>query len=86
MLIFVGAGLYDERDITLKGLEAIKEADIVYAECYTSRLTGTTLKKLEEIYGKKIHVLEREDIEIYAERILENAKEKKVVLLSGGDA
>jgi len=32
MLTFIGLGLYDEKDITLKGLEAIKDADVVYAD------------------------------------------------------
>lgn len=32
MLTFVGLGLYGKKDITLKGLEAIRDADVVYAE------------------------------------------------------
>jgi len=87
MLTFVGLGLYDEKDITLKGLEAIKEADVVYAEFYTSPLGDKTVEKMEEVYGKRISVLERGDIEENVEEgILKLAKNKKVVLLSGGDA
>ena len=87
MLTFVGLGLYDEKDITLKGLEAIKEAGVVYAEFYTSPLGGKTVEKMEEVYGKRISVLERGDIEENVEEgILKLAKNKKVVLLSGGDA
>ncbi len=86
MLTFIGLGLYDESDISLKGLEAIKNADMVYAEFYTSRLLGTTLEKMELLYGKKIALLKRENIEQNPERILENAKTNKVALLCGGDA
>ena len=32
MLTFIGLGLYDEKDITVKGLEAVKMVDAVYAE------------------------------------------------------
>jgi diphthine synthase len=38
MLYLVGLGLADETDITVKGLEAVKKADRVYLEAYTSIL------------------------------------------------
>lgn len=87
MLTFVGLGLYDEKDVTLKGLEAIRDADVVYAEFYTAPLGGKTVERMEMVYGKRISVLERGDIEENAEEtILKIAKNQKVVLLSGGDA
>ncbi|MDI6811647.1 MAG: diphthine synthase [archaeon] len=87
MLTFVGLGLYDEKDITLKGLEAIRTADVVYAEFYTSPLGGKRVEKMEEVYGRKIFILQRSDIEEHAEKvILEHAKNQNVVLLCGGDA
>ncbi len=87
MLTFVGLGLYDEKDITLKGLEAIRDADVVYAEFYTAPLGGKTVERMEEAYGKRIFVLERGEIEENAEEvILKHAKIQKVVLLTGGDA
>ncbi|MBK5190177.1 MAG: diphthine synthase [Methanosarcinales archaeon] len=87
MLTFVGLGLYDEKDITVKGLEAIRAADTVFAEFYTSPLGGKTIEKMEEEYGKRIALLERSDIEEHAEEIiLKRAKHQNVVLLSGGDA
>ncbi|WP_406662128.1 diphthine synthase [Methanolobus sp. ZRKC3] len=84
MLTFIGLGLFDENDISLKGLEAIREADMVFAEFYTSFLMGSTIEKLEELYGKKVNVLSREDVEQYPDW-LENAKDKDVVFLTGGD-
>jgi len=87
MLTFVGLGLYDEKDITVKGLEALRSADAVFAEFYTSPLGGKTVEKMEEVYGKQIVMLERSDIEEHAEEmILKRAKHQNVVLLSGGDA
>ncbi|MDY6959416.1 MAG: diphthine synthase [Halobacteriota archaeon] len=85
MLTFVGAGLYDEKDITLKGFEAIKKADLIYAEFYTSKLMGVTTEEMEEAYGKKIIVLSREDLEVNPEPILFKARSSNVVLLTGGD-
>ena len=87
MLTFVGLGLYDEKDITVKGLDAISAADTVFAEFYTSPLGGKTIERMEEIYGKQIVLLDRSDIEERPEdAILEHAKYQNVVLLSGGDA
>jgi diphthine synthase len=87
MLTFVGLGLYDERDITLKGLDAIQAADVVFAEFYTAPLGGKTIVELEALYSKPIVLLERSDLEEHAdERILKLARDHDVVLLSGGDA
>ncbi len=85
MLMFIGLGLYDERDITVKGLDAVKKADMVYAEFYTSHLFGTTIEKMEKFYGRKVNVLSREEVE-QNPYWLQQAKEKNVVFLSGGDA
>ena len=42
MLYIVGLGLGDERDITLRGLDAVKKCARVYLEAYTSiLLVGT---------------------------------------------
>lgn len=85
MLTFIGLGLYDEKDITVKGLEAVRNADAVYAEFYTSNLIGTSIEKIEKFYGKKLIILSREEIEnnpVWLSRaIMED-----VVFLSGGDA
>ncbi|MDD3407377.1 MAG: diphthine synthase [Methanomicrobium sp.] len=85
MLTFIGLGLYDEKDISIKGLEAIKSADFVFLEGYTSRLMGADIKKLEEYYGKKIEFLGRDDVEKHPDRILDAAKSGSAVFLTGGD-
>ncbi len=84
-LTFVGMGLYDEKDISLKGLDAIKNCDRVFAEFYTSYPMGTSVEKLEDFFGKKIHVLDREDTES-ADKILSAARGLDVVFLCGGDS
>ncbi|KYK33667.1 MAG: diphthine synthase [Thermoplasmatales archaeon SG8-52-3] len=83
-LIFIGLGLYDNKDISLKGLEEIKNCDKVFAEFYTAKLTGTTVEKIEKIIGKKIEVLTREETE-KGDKILNIAKEKTVAFLTSGD-
>ena len=40
-LVFIGLGLYDEKDISLKGIEEIKNSELVFAEFYTAKLMGT---------------------------------------------
>lgn len=38
MLYIIGLGLGDENDITLRGLQAVKECQKIYLEYYTSLL------------------------------------------------
>ncbi len=85
-LYFIGLGLYDEGDITLKGLERARKCEKVFAEFYTSLLAGTTMERIEELIGKPIVRLSREDVELNFERIvLPEAREKDVAFLTAGD-
>ncbi|WP_297435793.1 diphthine synthase [Thermococcus sp.] len=85
-IYFIGLGLYDERDITLKGLETAKKCDLVFAEFYTSLLAGTTVDRIEAMIGKPIKRLSREDVELNFERtVLSEAKKKDVAFLTAGD-
>lgn len=84
MLCLVGLGLYDEKDISVNGLEAIKSADVVYAEFYTARLFGGDLKSLENLTGVTINILSREEVE-EENLLVKQAKDKKVVFLTAGD-
>ncbi|AIF69721.1 diphthine synthase [Palaeococcus pacificus DY20341] len=85
-IYFIGLGLYDEKDITLKGLEIARKCDLVFAEFYTSLLAGTTIEKIQEQLGKPITLLNREDVELNFERIvLKEAKDKDVAFLTAGD-
>jgi diphthine synthase len=84
-LIFVGLGLTGLQDITLRGLDAVRSADIVCAEFYTSRLIGADIKDMEALVGKPIRILSREDVETRADDVLKEAKTKLVALLVAGD-
>ncbi len=83
-LIFIGLGLYDEMDITLKGLEEARSCDTLFAEFYTSRLLGTTIEKLTDLHGREIRVLTREDVE-GGDQVMEAAKKGRAGFLVPGD-
>ncbi|MBC7089677.1 MAG: diphthine synthase, partial [Methanobacteriaceae archaeon] len=38
MLYIIGLGLYDENDISIKGMKTLKECDRIFAEFYTAKL------------------------------------------------
>ena len=82
MLYLIGIGLGTAKDITLRGLEAVRKCDIVYLESYTSALQ-CSMKELEKVYGKKALPAGREFVE--SEQIVAEAKEKDTALLVIGD-
>ena len=85
-LSFIGMGLHDENGLTLRGLNATKNADIVYAEFYTSIMPGLSMDRLRHLVGKEIEILTRKDLEEDAQRtILLKAKKGRVALLTPGD-
>jgi len=85
-LVFVGLGLYDEKDISLRGLEEVRKADTVFAEFYTSFMPGLSVQKLEKLAGKRIVVVSRKVLEEEdGKPILEEAKKGKVAFLVPGD-
>lgn len=83
MLTLIGIGLGDASDITLKGLEVVQEADLVYLEAYTSYLINSNVQELSSKYGKEVAVADREFVE--SGEVLREASKKKVVLLVVGD-
>ncbi|MBX5326730.1 diphthine synthase [Candidatus Bathyarchaeota archaeon A05DMB-4] len=85
-LVFVGIGLYDEKDLSLRAVEEIKSADKVFAELYTSLLPAFNVKRLETLVGKKVVVVSRKILEDDEGRqILQETKGGKVVFLVPGD-
>lgn len=62
-LSMIGLGISDERSIPLIGLDRLKEADAIFAEFYTSILAPGSLKRLEVLCGKDIHIIDRESVE-----------------------
>jgi len=70
VLYMIGLGLSDEKDITVKGLEAVKESAYVYLEMYTAILMISN-ERLAEYYGKDVHVADREFVESGCEKMIE---------------
>jgi diphthine synthase len=85
-LIFIGIGLWDEHDITLRGVEAARKCDEVYAEFYTSKPMGMDILSLQKLIGKRVQLVKREELEEGSRGFLGRIKEKKVALLVGGDS
>lgn len=84
MLFVVGLGLADEKDITVRGLEAVKSCKRVFLESYTSILLCDTAR-LEAFYGVPVTVADRELVESGSDTILATAKEENVAFLVVGD-
>jgi diphthine synthase len=83
-ITFIGLGLFDEKDISLKGLEEIRKCNRVFAEFYTAKLTGTDINKIEKTIGKKIEELSREETE-KGDKIIKSSKKENVAFLTAGD-
>ena len=84
-LYFIGLGLNDEKDISIKGYELVKKCRYVYLETYTSVLQCSK-QDLEKFYNKKIIKADRDLVENHAEKtILKHAKEADTSFLVIGD-
>jgi len=84
MLYLIGLGVWNEKDVSLRGIDICKRADSIYCELYTSHWGGD-LDKLSKIIGKKIRKLERKHVEEGSDKLLEESKSRSVVLLVPGD-
>ncbi len=84
MLYMIGTGIYDERDISQKAIDALKKSKKIFAEFYTCPV-NVNIEALEKLAGKKIQVLDRAQVE-EEDMILDCAKEQDTAFLVGGDA
>jgi len=84
VLHMIGLGLSDEKDISVKGLEAVKRSKSVYLEKYTAILM-ITKEKLEAFYGREVVEADREFVESGCDHMIEEAKENEVCFLVVGD-
>jgi len=82
MLYIIGLGIYEERDMSLKALEALKKCKKIYAEFYTSPIK-VDLKELEKLAGKKVEVLERKQVEEES-MIIDSAAKQDTAFIAGG--
>ncbi len=84
MLWFVGLGISGFKSIPSEVLDVLSKADIVYIEQFTSPIGKSDLVKIKNATKGEFKPAKRWLVEDGNE-ILENAKKKKVVLLSYGD-
>ncbi|KAL6296965.1 hypothetical protein ACE6H2_005107 [Prunus campanulata] len=61
MLYIVGLGLADEKDITIRGLEIVKQCDQFFRRNFNAQ---------ENLYGKPVTVTDRKTVEEKADQIL----------------
>ncbi|KAI0292775.1 Diphthine synthase [Russula brevipes] len=80
MFYIIGLGLSDEKDITVRGLEAIRASTRVYLEAYTSILV-IQKERLEDFYGKSLILADRDMVETQSDEILRGAHTQDVALL-----
>ncbi|WP_255196578.1 diphthine synthase [Halorarius litoreus] len=85
MLTFVGLGLWDERSITVEGQDALRSADSVFAEFYTSRLMGTSVPEFEAYHDVSVEVRDRAGVEQNPAPILDASEADDAVFLTAGD-
>jgi diphthine synthase len=84
-LILAGGGLGPYID-SLKIINLIKEADLVYVDTYTSPNSQWLLKEAEKIGGKlKVKEAPRRLLEDEVYKIIELAKKQKILILTPGD-
>ena len=84
-LILISIGLTDEDDLTRRALQEARSCDALYAELYTTIL-DTDAERLAETIGKPVTPLTRSRMEENSETLLEEAEQRKVGILIGGDA
>ena len=65
----IGLGLSDEKDITIKGLEAVKSSAHVYLEMYTAILMISN-ERLSQFFGKEVVGADREFVESGCEEMI----------------
>jgi len=84
MLVLAGLGLNNEKSLTLEEIEEARSADKVYLERYTNIWFGD-LSTFQKIIGKEVYLVERKDLEEESYKIVEEAKDKKIVVFVPGD-
>jgi len=86
VLYFIGLGLGNKEDITVRGLNAVKKCKRVFLEHYTAILCETSTKELCEFYGcDEIILADRKMVEQESDKIISGSKEEDTAFLVVGD-
>ena len=80
----IGLGLSDEKDISVKGMEAVQASDKVYLEMYTAILMISN-ERLSQFFNKEITIADRDFVESGCTQMIEEAKTQTVSFLVVGD-
>jgi diphthine synthase len=84
MLYLMGIGL-TKGDLPTGTIETCKKCEFIYADRYTTYVTEDRIEQVEYLTGKGVKRLNREMLEERLSAILDEAKEKNVAVLVGGD-
>ncbi len=84
MLLLIGLGL-DTKEISVKALEALRNADAVFLEQYTTFISIEYIAYLKEASGKEITAIGRSELEEKATQTLNGAKSGTIAILVPGD-
>jgi len=84
VLYMIGLGLSDEKDISVKGLEAVRKSSKVYLEKYTAVLMCGK-DRLEKFYEREVIEADREFVESGSDGMIAEAKDQDVCFLVVGD-
>ncbi|MCI4325747.1 MAG: diphthine synthase [Thermoplasmata archaeon] len=84
-LLFVGAGLGDENDLSPRTMDALRSCERLFAEEYTSELAAGTVGRLESLLGRPIERLGRAELEAEGTVLHALAVAPRVALLVAGD-
>ncbi|MCS7107614.1 MAG: diphthine synthase [Acidilobaceae archaeon] len=83
MLVLAGHGLW-EKGATKELEEELERADVIYVETYTMPSSSWILEAVSK-YGNKVLRASRSMLEEGSRKIVEEAREKRVVVLTAGD-
>ncbi len=81
-LFFIGTGLGELSDLSLKSLRILKNCDIIYVDAYTNFFN---ISIPEELSTLDLKVVSRKELEDKALQILEEARTKRIAILVPGD-
>jgi diphthine synthase len=84
-LLFVGAGLGDERDVSLRALEELRGCDRLFAEEYTAVLAPGSFERLAALSGRPLERLDRPAVESGTEVLAALDRGERVGFLVPGD-
>lgn len=83
MLSLISLGLFDVHDMSYKAIKIARKCDVLYLENYTSLVSSAV--DIEKFLNRKVVILERENLENNSIKLINEAKDKNVGLLVGGD-